>query len=632
VGLGVRKTIPGIICSLTILLSPRLVSAQDANAIFDDNVLQDVYLQVDPADWTALQQNYLLNTYYPATLTWNGITETIGIRSHGNGSRSPIKPNLDLKFDEYVKKQTLAGESLIDAKAGNQDASLMHESISFQLFRMMGIPAPRLSHARLYLNGNFFGLYLLEEHEDETYVQRDLGESTGYLYEWDPVALFNFDNLGDPSLYAPFLDLKTNQSAPDLQTFASFMQVVNDSSLSNADYITSISKYISPKLFLAHAATENVLAELDGMFGGVDGINNFYLYQYNNTSLYQVLTWDKDLTFWDASRNLFYGMDVDHITARLINIPEYLAVYLAAESKAITLFGGTGGWADQEITREYNLIHDAAALDVNKQCIQASSGGLAPCGYGDFQAEVTRIHAFTGQRTESVKSQLAYANYQPPPSLPSISAVSLSGPVGSSTLAPGALFTVQGTNLGDSANAQTNPLPRALGQVFVAVDGVRAPLWSSSSGAIVAQVPVDMRVGNVNVDVALNGVVSNNVQVPVATVSPSIILVTHADGTAVSDGNSAIAGETLVIYVTGLGPVSPSIGTGAFASSTVLSNTVNTPGVTIDGTPLNVVFSGLAPGFVGLYQINAQVPMTLTSAVSISVTGAGEVSTVPLRP
>jgi uncharacterized protein (TIGR03437 family) len=314
-----------------------------------------------------------------------------------------------------------------------------------------------------------------------------------------------------------------------------------------------------------------------------------------------------------------------------MQIPEYQAAYLAAESKAITLFGGIGGWADQEITREYNLINDTAMLDVNKQCIQ-SNGGLAPCGYADFQAEFTRIHAFTGQRFDSVNSQIAYANYQPPPSMPSINAVSLSGPVGSATLAPGALVTVQGTNFGDSENAQTNPLPRALGQVFVAVDGVRAPLWSSTSGAIVAQVPVDMRVGNVNITVALNGVVSNNVQAAVAAVSPSVILVTHADGTAVSAANPVMAGETLVIYATGLGPVSPSISTGAFATSTVLSNTVNTPAVTIDGAPLNVVFSGLAPGFVGLYQINAQVPATLTSAGSISVTGAGEVCTVALTP
>ncbi len=621
-----------VICLLTIFLAPRLVFAQDANTIFDDTVLQDVYLQVDPADWATLQQNYLLNDYYPATLTWNGITEIIGIRSHGNGSRSPIKPNLDLKFDEYVKKQMLVGESTIDAKAANQDASLMHESISFQIFRMMGLPAPRLSHARLFLNGNFFGLYLLEEHEDETYTQRDLGESTGYLYEWQPITVFNFDNLGsDPSVYAQFLELKTKQATPDLQTFATFMQVVNDSSLSDSDYITAISKYINPKLFLAHAATENILAELDGMFGGVDGINNFYLYQYNNTSFYQVLTWDKDLTFWDSGRDLFYGTDVNHITARLLKIPEYQTAYLAAASKAIALFGGTGGWADQEITREYNLINDAATQDVNKQCIQ-SSGGLGPCGYADFQKEVTRIHAFTGQRSDAVNGQLSSMGFKTPSSNPAINGVNLSGPAGSATLAPGALFTVQGTNFGDSANAQTNPLPRALVDVFVAVEGVRVPLWSSSSGTVVGQLPNDMRLGTVNITVALNGVVSNNVQAPVALISPSIIVVTHADGSTVAAGNPVVPGETLVIYATGLGPTNPSVDTGAFADATVLATTVNAPSVAIDGMPINVVFSGLTPGFVGLYQIDAQVPTTLTSAGSISVTGAGEVSTVALVP
>ncbi len=113
----------------------------------------------------------------------------------------------------------------------------------------------------------------------------------------------------------------------------------------------------------------------------------------------------------------------------------------------------------------------------------------------------------------------------------------------------------------------------------MAVEGVRAPLWSSSSGTIVGQIPYDMRLGTVNITVALNGVVSNNVQAPVALISPSIVVVTHADGSAVGAGSPVVPGETLVIYVTGLGPTNPSVDTGAFADATVLATTVNAPPV-----------------------------------------------------
>jgi len=69
-------------------------SAQTVADLFDDQHVHDIRLDVDPADWETLRDNYLLDTYYPATFNWNGRTlPNIGIRSRGSGSRSPEKPN-----------------------------------------------------------------------------------------------------------------------------------------------------------------------------------------------------------------------------------------------------------------------------------------------------------------------------------------------------------------------------------------------------------------------------------------------------------------------------------------------------------------------------------------------------------
>jgi spore coat protein CotH len=71
------------------------IVAQTAAGLFDDRYVQDVWLEVEPADWQALKDNYLSDTYYPAGFNWNGRPiEKIGIRSRGSGSRSPEKPNL----------------------------------------------------------------------------------------------------------------------------------------------------------------------------------------------------------------------------------------------------------------------------------------------------------------------------------------------------------------------------------------------------------------------------------------------------------------------------------------------------------------------------------------------------------
>jgi hypothetical protein len=72
------------------------------------------------------------------------------------------------------------------------------------------------------------------------------------------------------------------------------------------------------------------------------------------------------------------------------------------------------------------------------------------------------------------------------------------------------------------------------------------------------------------------------------------------------------AGAYLAIFCTGLGAVTPAAITGALPASPVPQTTVK-PSVLIDGQPVNMLWAGLAPGFVGLYQVNAQVPATLTA-------------------
>src|SRR5437899_3544572 len=83
---------------------------QLARDFFDDTVIHDIRLGVDPADWAALKQNYMDNTYYQADVSSGTLSAgSVGIRSRGRGSRSPDKPNLDVNVNKYVKKQTFAG-------------------------------------------------------------------------------------------------------------------------------------------------------------------------------------------------------------------------------------------------------------------------------------------------------------------------------------------------------------------------------------------------------------------------------------------------------------------------------------------------------------------------------------------
>src|SRR5205085_387636 len=136
-------------------------------------------------------------------------------------------------------------------------------------------------------------------------------------------------------------------------------------------------------------------------------------------------------------------------------------------------------------------------------------------------------------------------------------------------------------------------------------------------GQINAQLPWECgTTGSAQLTVTANGQATAAQNISLAAQSPGIFTVKasgsgdgailHSDNSLVSSTNPARAGETVVIYCTGLGATTPAFASGnAAVGSNVTSGTVT---ATIGGMPANVVHSGLTDGLVGLYQVNAVVP------------------------
>ena len=260
---------------------------------------------------------------------------------------------------------------------------------------------------------------------------------------------------------------------------------------------------IRDRSFLTFAATENVLSEADGLVGGIVGMNNFYLYQFQGTTFYQLIPWEEDLDFSSFTEDVMQGFtlppNINVLAQRLVAIPVYLNFYLGQVSKAANLLGGTGGWADTEITNEYAVIDGAASDDPNKQCIL--NGALYSCGTAAFQSEVLYLHGFLAGRSPFVLPEVQADGFQPVASDPQISTVALAAPTDiqismaaiaapQGQTAPGALVNVHGANLGPAAQSSSNPLPRSLASTYVAVEGVRAPLATASTGLILSLIHI----------------------------------------------------------------------------------------------------------------------------------------------
>ncbi|HYP13339.1 MAG TPA: ThuA domain-containing protein [Bryobacteraceae bacterium] len=186
-------------------------------------------------------------------------------------------------------------------------------------------------------------------------------------------------------------------------------------------------------------------------------------------------------------------------------------------------------------------------------------------------------------------------------------------------LAPGALFRIVGTRLspGSSARAESLPLPASLAGVSLLVDGATVPLVSVTPDAIEAQAPLGLRPGvEVSVVVAADGVQSAPLVLPVFEAVPRIV--------------TAIGGRSagwVALFTTGMGAVEPSVEAGAAAPASALSVTTVRPSVTVGGVPVEVYFSGLAPGWAGVYQVNAAVPSNLPlGPLEVVVQAAGRQS------
>jgi uncharacterized protein (TIGR03437 family) len=218
-------------------------------------------------------------------------------------------------------------------------------------------------------------------------------------------------------------------------------------------------------------------------------------------------------------------------------------------------------------------------------------------------------------------------------------------------LSAGSIATLFGENLTGAVGiilAAELPLPDEIDGTSVTVDGIPAPLFAvadvGGQEQINFQVPWEVAGEEVVTVVATHdGIASDPVETSLLPVHPGIFTtdgtagaILHQDGVSlVTSASPASPGEIVTIYATGLGPVSATPATGEAALADPLSMTAFDPVVTVGGMEAVVEFSGLAPTFVGLYQINVRLPQGLaagTHDVVLQVNGqASKPATIAIQ-
>jgi uncharacterized protein (TIGR03437 family) len=262
---------------------------------------------------------------------------------------------------------------------------------------------------------------------------------------------------------------------------------------------------------------------------------------------------------------------------------------------------------------------------------QDAALNLTHIGNGTWTGTWKPVNPVTGQATVTVTAFNGVANGQASlsgtlaasqpgaqlasatPNFTRASVAQAASQAGGVPIAPGSLITIYGANLADAVSPSQNPTQVLLGNTPL-------PVLYAGPGQLNVQVPFNAPVNTqAQLSVQRGNVTSVPEQLAVAVAQPGVFTldgtgsgpgdIFNSDGVTPAQGDTpASVGETVVIYATGLGPVTPAIKEGTPPPDSPLSWTANEVAVSIDGINAQVSYSGLTPGYPGLYQVNAVVP------------------------
>ncbi len=329
--------------------------------VFAGATLHQIQITVDRQYLATLDNNAMKDVRVPATLSFDGVVlANVGIRKKGRaGSFASLsdKPGFSVKFDSFVPKQRLDGLKKLILNNFRQDrASLLHESVSYEIGRRAGLATARTAYAQVTFNNMDNGLYLVKEAIDKQFLTRHFGKDfdQGNLYEVDRV-----DFMVNPARLGLKNETEEMRSRADIVRLAQAARETPDAAWSAA-----VGALVDLDTFITFYAVEVAISHWDG-----------YCFYNNNTYLYHNPKNDKFVWLLHGtdqalnplttgtSRLAVADMPNSQFPRRLRGIPALAARYRAEVQRVV---------ADAWNLKELNAFIDQAATALRS----ATKGGM----------------------------------------------------------------------------------------------------------------------------------------------------------------------------------------------------------------------------------------------------------------
>jgi spore coat protein CotH len=213
--------------------------------------------------------------------------------------------SLKLDFNEYDAESRLDGLKKLNLHAMSADPSKMRERLGYSLYRDMDVLAPRAVHARVYINGEYHGLFVAVEEVDGRFTANRFPSSgDGNLYKeiWPAAHVTGADAEAA---------LKTNdQPAPaNVSDFLAFRDAVVDAS--ERDFPTKVGPYLDFDYLARYIVVNRAINDFDGVlafyygWGPPPANHNLFWYHDSESGRFSLIPWDLDKAFWYPEPNFW---------------------------------------------------------------------------------------------------------------------------------------------------------------------------------------------------------------------------------------------------------------------------------------------------------------------------------------